>query len=758
MPEIPNLEPSSFWNDQSSFNSGGMNNSQNSNSISYNSDSLPRLEPLKPKIIESTSNLKFISTPSSSSQNIPYSLPDPPASTQKEGQANKRSFFKRTDDTIESLKSRFGFSGGFVSGIPLVISGERWPQTQTVNDYDISDKLKEMYPSWKTYGWLPPILCSPRSKDNGEGGIDTKYIVGPEGDYVYQDWRGHIIAKKIGVENPVANYNTIDTSERFNISLSEDMPRRTKEDLVEQPYSTRDLLAIFGDYGTDYFKHGLQIVDNIGTLPPNLNDFYKSGGSGEFRKSIYKGTPFENSDPVIYGFEIIIDDINSPLLNNSVVDFLNLLSNVSEIRARKKVYEEFKYHFTKFFKTKSTVRFDEEQLSITKAREFSLPESEKFQNLYENGKKAYKSYYLQSISGLSKLVEANTPTEKKAIVDYNKDVITLDFHESVSMSVGLLAHLYKLLYWSKPNSKGIVPENLLRFNCEIIISEMRNFSRIRKDVATGNLERVKDNLSRYIYSLRECQFYFDKLPHDDQIDLGSPKTFEKVQVQFDYKYSTVKFERFVPADRTINGPQKGKYVGYDAGAMWKVGNPGERDNRNATDENKKDTSIPKFYTENINKYNQNGVTYPLILDIPGGFLDKFQFINPINTGESESDVPVSDNEVNQESPDDSSSTNFQKAKKLAAKRTVQGYDLIKNSIAMAVKSERRKIINIQVRNLKGLLGKVSGNTGISAPRNIYKEDAFYNNVSSQAFYDIRRQVSQFGGEALGDVWNTLSED
>lgn len=692
---------------------------------------------------------------------------DDKATNNNDGNASKRSFFRAADQTIESLKSKMGYSGGFVSGIPLALSGERWPQTQTVNDYDISDRLKELYPSWKTYGWLPPILCSPRAKDNGRSGISTKYISGIEGDYIYQDWRGHIIAKKEGVENPAQNYSSIDTSDRFKVSISGEMPRKTKEDIVDNPYSTRDLLAIFGDYGTDYFKHGLQIVDNIGTLPPNLYDFYKSGSSGEFRKSIYKGTPYENSDPIIYGFEIIIDDVNSPLLNNSIVDFLNLMSNVSEIRTRKKVYEEFKYHFTKFFKTTSTVRYDEEQLSITKAREFSLPESEKFQNLYESGKKAYKSYYLQSISGLSKLVEANTPTEKKAIVDYNKDVLTLEFHESVSMSVGLLAHLYKLLYWSKPNSKGIVPENLLRFNCEIIISEMRNFSRIRKDVATGNLERIKDNLSRYVYSLRECQFYFDKLPHDDQIDLGSPKTFEKVQVQLDYKYSFVNFERFVPADKTINGPQRGKYVGYNAGSMWKVGNPGERDNRNVASDDRKDTSIPKFYTENLNKYRHNGVEAPFILSIPGGFLDKFKVIQPADA--EQNDIPQTETEVNPDTQTTSDpSDNFQKAKKVAAKKAVQGFNLISDSVALAAKSERQKIINTQVRNLKGLLGKVTGNTGISAPRNLYNgsltgigggfEGNFAGIVNTTSALDIRRQMRQFGGDALGDIWNTLSED
>ena len=45
--------------------------------------------------------------------------------------------------------------------------------------------------------------------------------------------------------------------------------------------------------------------------------------------------------------------------------------------------------------------------------------------------------------------------------------------------------------------------------------------------------------------------------------------------------------------------------------------------------------------------------------------------------------------------------------------------------------------------------------GFNAP---YDERIRNLEVQNSGFYDIRRQVSQFGGEALGDVWNTLSED
>ena len=121
-------------------------------------------------------------------------------------------------------------------------------------------------------------------------------------------------------------------------------------------------------------------------------------------------------------------------------------------------------------------------------------------NIYERGRKAYMSYYLKKIGGLELLLESNQPTKKKYLVDYRNDVLKLTFSEDVSSSMGTLAHLYKLLYWSKANGKNIVPENLLRFNCDIIISEVRNLNRVRKAIDTNNLEVIKDNVSRQVYS------------------------------------------------------------------------------------------------------------------------------------------------------------------------------------------------------------------------------------------------------------------
>ena len=79
----------------------------------------------------------------------------------------------------------------------------------------------------------------------------------------------------------------------------------------------------------------------------------------------------------------------------------------------------------------------------------------------------------------------------------------------------------------------------------------------------------------------------------------------------DYKYATTKFERWTP-----DGAGFGKYVSYNNGAMWKVGNPGARDVIGATASlnaysDEKDIAVPRFYTNSGgNTLKQNGVVNP----------------------------------------------------------------------------------------------------------------------------------------------------
>jgi hypothetical protein len=587
--------------------------------------------------------------------------------------------------TAEGLKRQYGLGG----------DGIDWPQTK-YQPITGGGGLN-LYPNHKTRGFLPPVSLSPILDS------ETRF-----GQYTYKDWRGHLLT--LGT-SPLLTKDKFE--EGINIPKSE-------SDLVDSPYSTRDTYLIFGDNSTDYFKHGLHVVDR---LTPIENP---ESGSSTLRLSNFVSTPFENNDPVIYGFDIIMDNISSPLLNGSISDFLRNYSNVSEIASRVQVYEDFKQQFIKFFKTKGTVSINESVTSITNMRSGSYPDSDNNKNIFQVGKKSYMNYYLKKVDGLEKLVEQNTPKTKKYLTKYNEDIITLSFTEDVSLSVGTLAHLYKLLYWSKANGKGIVPENLLRFNCDIIVSEVRNFNRVRKASKSGDIEVIKDNVSRYIYSLKECQFYFNNMPHEASINLGgiSPYGEGSYTVQFDYKYATSKLERFMP---TSNG--FGQYVGYDNGAIWRIGNQDEGVEQSGVSNI---NSIPKFFTVGTNDLNQNGVRQPFLLSKPEDNLFKRTFVGDSSTSTEDS------------------VDGFERFKRNAVSKAKELKGSLEDVAIRSATRELQTFINTRTAILNKTLNKIlnsNGIVGVRPPRNIYTDPAL--NAGQRIFYDVRGDLINFVGDSIG---------
>jgi hypothetical protein len=619
---------------------------------------------------------------------------------------------------IDDLKNKF-------------LPGKPWPQTETP-----SADLTSIYPGYKTRGFLPPILISPtktlqKDKNNDdENNAPPNPVKKTFGKYTYTDWRGHTLELSEDLGLGVG-----DTKDRFN--LSKTLPKIDSE-LVGSPYSIRDYFQIFNDPASDYFRNGLQVLDNVNSIMgPEFWDTQKSKETaGKTRLGSFKTTPFENNDPVIFGFEIIIDDISSPLLNGSINDFLQLFGpNISEMNARIPVYEEFKQQFIKFFKTRATVRIDDSQTSITAMRPTSYADVENNTGLFGTGKKAYMNYYLKKVAGLSKLIEGNTAEIKNFITDYNKDLITLTFTEDVSLSLGTLASLYKLLYWSKPNAKTMIPENLLRFNCDIIVSEVRNYNRVRKSVTNGDIEVIKDNVSRYVYSLKECQFYFTTMPHDDAIDLAAIKTFDTFDLTFDYKYSSVKFERFVPTSDGF-----GQYVGYDGGAIWKIGNIGARENLQAG--TRIDKSTPLFFTVGGNKFNDNGVLTPIITAFPG----KNQTDGTVVIGPDTQEQNFESGDVDRPGK---GLENFAQKSKQTAKKFKQN---LQNTLVQSLNREKSFAIATTTGLLNKTLNKIlnaQGLTGITPPKNIYTDAA--SNPGSRIFYDVRGQLMNFVGDSLGNI-------
>lgn len=562
-------------------------------------------------------------------------------------------------------------------------------------------------------------------------------------------WFGQLLEShpdyKSGLFGKKKSSKDLSTEDRFN--LSKDFPKSEDE-----PYSTRDWHLIFNDTSMDYFKHGLQVIDGKNSqLRSEKNaretwDGYEEGVPSRLAQVLgdtdgTKGTPYENTDPVIFGFEIIVDLVNSPLLNGSVEDFIASFPYVNEIATRRKVMNDFRQQFIKLFKTKGTFKIgpDKPTASIKTSNYANTDSPSK---LFSNGKPAYMSYYLKKVSGLEKLIEANIPDTNKSLVAYRKDLLKLTFTEDVSLDMGTLAYLYKLLYWSKPNGKNIVPENLLRFNCDIVISEMRHFNRVRKGVTNGDLEVVKDNLSRYIYTLNECQFWFDQPAHDLEVDLSNAKTFDDFTVTMDYKYVTTKFERWTP-----DGAGFGKYVSYNNGAIWKVGNPGARSAIGSTASlneysDEKDIAVPRFYTNsggaNGGTLRQNGVVSAYVMDS----------YNPSFTINESVEKSLVDEK-----------------KDLRKSKRKEGFDAFKERSSKAGKAlgsklktvlqtELRAQINTRLRLLNNTLDKIRNESGFGRmrePTNVYKNYENINalGISSGSFFDVQNSLRDFAGDSLG---------
>ena len=155
-----------------------------------------------------------------------------------------------------------------------------------------------------------------------------------------KDWKGNLLSadpRSSDFGKNVKFFNTLDKvipSKVFPKSaskLNENIYKTNPSNF--SPYSDMDIYNIFNDHSMSYFKHGITIDrQSLNTSPGNLFS-----------------TPEENNDPVIFGFELIIDAINSPLLNGSIDDFLNKFSEISEIKSKIPVYEDFKKQFIKLF-------------------------------------------------------------------------------------------------------------------------------------------------------------------------------------------------------------------------------------------------------------------------------------------------------------------------------------------------------------------------------------------------------------------------
>lgn len=287
--------------------------------------------------------------------------------------------------------------------------------------------------------------------------------------------------------------------------------------------------SFYYDYHQDWvgkqFKHLLDYYEGDGRERTTTPGSYVPIGS-------WANTPVENEDPTYHGFDFYINWWDSPLFNGTIDSFIASFSGFGneEIFSRAGLLAEFKRQFIKF------IKIDSPESATGFAGE--MP---RFLKKYSP-----KAYYLKSVKGLSNIIESSDPTKIKQFVDYPKDMIELYFYEDVAQSLGYLASLYKALSWSRINGKQAIPENLLRFDVTIVVTEARKMNRVVYDENKRSVEIYADKISNYEYKLYECQFFFPTLPHGDEVKNDTPAHITDYVVKFNYKFSTLKFNKMLP--------------------------------------------------------------------------------------------------------------------------------------------------------------------------------------------------------------------
>jgi len=188
-----------------------------------------------------------------------------------------------------------------------------------------------------------------------------------------------------------------------------------------------------------------------------------------FKYAIDTTTTLHDFEEPLFPYFLMMISENSPLLKK-VENFINSYSVVTEITNRAFLYLEFKNQLKKFFYLGSDIA------TAFKAKDTAI-----------------KNFYIESIAGLDKLSEK--------MVKFKEDKITITLTEDVGLIAQYLAWSYNNLWYSYKTKRYVIPENLMRFDLNILIKDMRNFK---------NALNNYSNMSYYVYTLHDCNFDFFK--------------------------------------------------------------------------------------------------------------------------------------------------------------------------------------------------------------------------------------------------------
>jgi hypothetical protein len=241
-----------------------------------------------------------------------------------------------------------------------------------------------------------------------------------------------------------------------------------------------------------------------------------------FRYGLHKYRDSAFEDPTYLGFTIELDD-NSALFTQ-VLPFLEKRGNQNwtELQSRIPVYKQFVSKIQQIFNSQESVvtEFDKTRF--------------------------IKQHYINSVTGLNNL------TKKFNL--YQEDKLDFQLHEDIAMWSTYLSYLYNNLTYSYENGRELIPENLLKFNMYIKISEIRSLTSIGKlksnDASDLQIaDALKNNVTQLVYKLYDCQFNFiGATPVDDTINqagIDTP-TFAPSIVPFSVFFKSVSRQIYNP--------------------------------------------------------------------------------------------------------------------------------------------------------------------------------------------------------------------
>jgi len=291
-------------------------------------------------------------------------------------------------------------------------------------------------------------------------------------------------------------------------------PYHISDAKAEEFWSTKDVkqdgkaVQKTNDEDTNTFKRGLYSNKELGGYAQNDIFWYE--------------------DPFIPKFELFFST-DSPLFStsntpNSLKYFMNTYSQIDakNYQSRGKIWNEFINIFFKIFN--KDMKSERDPLN--------------------------KVYYITKIGGLNNL--------NKKFIKYGPpdgDKITITINEDVSMIAWYISELYNNLIYSYKNQRYMFPENLLRFDLNIRISELRNFQVPQSNNPSGantptnpnylqnqEIKYIMSPQSEIVYTLHDCNFnFFESKNYDDDMEIGgfSSPSYAAKNLTFDIYFKSV---------------------------------------------------------------------------------------------------------------------------------------------------------------------------------------------------------------------------